>query len=185
MPSDTPFLKGKKISLRAFRQSDLEAYKTWLDNEEVTHFLEMGARPTRETDCEAFFRMTETSEDAIVFAITEAESDTPVGTCGLYLIQWICRRAQLNILVGKPSVWDKGYGSEAVSLLLKYGFHKLNLNSIQLGVNADNTRAIKSYEKSGFVHEGLRRQMIFRNNCYYDVVEMSVLRSEYDELSSD
>ncbi len=72
MPSDTPFLKGKKISLRAFRQSDLEAYKTWLDNEEVTHFLEMGARPTRETDCEAFFRMTETSEDAIVFAITEA-----------------------------------------------------------------------------------------------------------------
>ena len=47
MPSDTPFLKGKKISLRAFRQSDLEAYKTWLDNEEVTHFLEMGARPAR------------------------------------------------------------------------------------------------------------------------------------------
>ena len=67
----------------------------------------------------------ETSEDAIVFAITEAESDTPVGTCGLYLIQWICRRAQLNILVGKPSVWDKAM-SEAVSLLLKYGFHKLN-----------------------------------------------------------
>jgi RimJ/RimL family protein N-acetyltransferase len=185
MPSDTPFLKGDQISLRAFRQSDLEAYKTWLDNEEVTHFLEMGARPTREKDCEAFLQMAETSDDAIVFAITETGNDTPIGTCGLYLIQWVCQRAQLNILVGEPSAWDKGYGSEAVTLLLKYGFYKLNLNSIQLGVNADNQRAIKSYEKGGFVHEGRRRQMIFRNSRYYDVVEMSILRSEYDEMSSN
>ena len=180
MPKDVPFLKGEKIALRGFRKDDLEAYASWLDNEEVTKFLEMGARPTRDRDGEAFLHLVEEVEDAVVFAICECNSGNVVGTCGLYLIQWICRRAQLNILLGNPEIWDKGYGSEAVELLLRYGFHKLNLNSIQLGVNADNKRAIKSYKKSGFIHEGTRRQFIFRNNRYYDMVEMSVLRSDYD-----
>ncbi len=185
MPKDVPFLKGEKITLRGFRKDDLESYASWLDNEEVTRFLEMGARPTRARDGEDFLRLAEEVDDAVVFAICECDSGCVVGTCGLYLIQWICRRAQLNILLGNPGIWDKGYGGEAVKILLRYGFHKLNLNSIQLGVNADNKRAIKSYKKNGFIHEGTRRQFIFRNNRYYDMVEMSVLRSDYDAGNVD
>jgi RimJ/RimL family protein N-acetyltransferase len=177
---DVPgFLRGAKLVLRAFARDDLEAYRRWLDDPRVTEYLEMGARPTREADCEAFWRLASESEDALVFAIVERKGGKVVGTCGLYLLQWICRRAQFNILIGEPSAWDKGYGSEAARLVLDYAFDKLNLNSVQLGVNADNARAVRSYEKVGFVHEGVRRQFIYRNGRYYDMVMMSVLRDEY------
>jgi RimJ/RimL family protein N-acetyltransferase len=177
--SRASFLGKRTIALRAFAHGDLDAYRRWLDDPKVTEFLEMGARPTRDADCEAFWRLANESDDAIVFAIVERKTGAVVGTCGLYLIQWICRRAQFNILIGEPAAWDKGYGSEAARLILGYAFDKLNLNSVQLGVNADNKRAIRSYEKVGFVHEGVRRQFVYRNGRYYDMVMMSVLREDY------
>jgi RimJ/RimL family protein N-acetyltransferase len=172
-------LSGRKILLRAFARADLEAYRHWLDDPRVTEFLEMGARPTRDADCEAFWRLADEAEDAIVFAVAERKAGKTVGTCGLYLIQWMARRAQFNILIGEPSAWDKGYGTEAARLILAYAFDVLNLNSVQLGVNADNARAVRSYEKVGFVHEGVRRQFVYRNGRYYDMVMMSALRDDY------
>ena len=174
-----PFLRGRAIDMVAFTRDDLDAYRRWLDDLRVTEFLEMGARPTRDADCEAFWRLANESEDAIVFAIAERKGGRTVGTCGLYLIQWMARRAQFNILIGEPSAWDKGYGTEAAHLILAYAFDVLNLNSVQLGVNADNARAVRSYEKVGFVHEGVRRQFVYRNGRYYDMAMMSVLRDEY------
>jgi RimJ/RimL family protein N-acetyltransferase len=176
------FLNGNHINLRAVTRDDLPAYARWLDNAEVTHYLEMGARPTRDSDLETFWHIANEQNDAVVFIIEAGDTKEAVGICGFYLIEAIPRRAQFNILIGEPSVWDRGYGSEATRLLLEYGFLKLNLNSIQLGVNADNLRAIKSYEKCGFVHEGVRRQFVFRNGRYYDIVMMSILHEEYRNL---
>jgi len=173
------FLSGRAIDLVALTRADLELYRRWLDDPKVTEFLEMGARPTRDADCEAFWRLASEADDAIVFAIAERKGGKTVGTCGLYLIQWMARRAQFNILIGESSAWDKGFGTEAAHLILAYAFDVLNLNSVQLGVNADNARAVRSYEKVGFVHEGVRRQFVYRNGRYYDSVMMSVLREEY------
>jgi len=172
------FLAGDKTFLRAFTRQDLATYARWLDDPRVTEFLEMGLRPTRPKDAESFLKLAEDADDAVVFAIIERETGNLVGTCGLYMIQWACRRAQFNILIGEPAAWDKGYGSEAARLILDYAFDKLNLNSVQLGVNAENKRAIRSYEKVGYAHEGVRRQFIYRNGCYYDMAMMSVLRDE-------
>ena len=173
------FLQGTRITLRALVRDDLALYRSWLDDPRVTEYLEMGARPTRDADCEALWRLANEAEDAVVFAIAERKGGKAVGTCGLYLIQWVARRAQFNILIGEPSAWDKGYGTEAAQLILDYAFDVLNLNSVQLGVNADNARAVRSYEKIGFVREGVRRQFVYRNGRYYDSVMMSVLRDEY------
>jgi RimJ/RimL family protein N-acetyltransferase len=179
MTETGPFLSGKVVVLRGLQRNDLKSYGRWLDDARVTEFLEMGARPTREKDVEAFWKMASEAEDTIVFAIVDRQSGEVVGNCGLYGIQWVCRRAQFNILIGEPSAWSKGLGSESASLLLNYAFNKLNLNSVQLGVNAENKRAVRSYEKTGFVHEGIRRQFIYRNGRYYDIVVMSVLRDEF------
>jgi len=172
------FLKGKKVLLREYRRDDLPAYRRWLADGRVTEYLEMGWRPTRDSDLEAWWKLADESSDNVVFAMAEAKSDRLVGVCGLYAISWTARRAQFNILIGEPDAWDKGFGTEALALLIDYGFDVLNLNSIQLGVNADNKRAIRSYEKAGFVVEGTRRQFVYRNGRYYDSVMMSVLRSD-------
>jgi len=174
------FIRGARLGLRAVADSDAEAYLRWLDDAAVTEYLEMGLRPARRGEREAFLRLANESEDAIVFAMDSLADGHLVGTCGLYLVQWACRRAQFNILIGEPAAWGRGYGAEATGLCLDYAFAKLNLNSVQLGVNADNKRAVRCYEKAGFVHEGMRRQFIYRNGRYYDMAVMSVLRDEYD-----
>lgn len=172
------YLIGKRVDLVALQRNDLEALARWWDDADVTHFLEMGARPTREKDIEAFWRLASEAEDNVVFAIRDKNGQV-VGTCGLYAISWVCRRAQFNILIGEKEVWNKGYGTEAARLILDYAFAKLNLESVQLGVNAENLRAIASYKRAGFVAEGARRRFIYRNGRYYDMALFSVLRDEY------
>jgi len=174
------FLSGKKAGLRGLRREDLPALGRWWDDAEVTHLLEMGARPSREKELESFWRMASESEDNIVFAICDPADGRLLGTCGLYAISWICRRAQFNILIGEKDVWDRGVGSDAARLILDYAFAKLNLESVQLGVNAENKRAIASYRKVGYVHEGTRRRFVYRNGRYYDISVFSVLRDEYN-----
>jgi ribosomal-protein-alanine N-acetyltransferase len=175
------FLTGNKIGLRAMQRSDLLPYADWLANEEVTRYLEMGWRPIAEADLDSVYQEATSGRDAVVMMICEKESGRPVGTAGLYLLQWPCRRAQFRILLGEPDVYDRGYGTEATRLILDYGFAKLNLETIYLGVNAENVRAIKTYEKAGFVHEGRQRRFIYRNGQYYDCINMSVLRSEHGD----
>ncbi len=179
-----PFIQGEKIYLRGLRREDMEAYRRWVDNSEVTHLMEMGWRPMSDKEQEDIYRQSTEASDAVAFTITDKASCRAVGCCGLYAIQWICRRADYRILIGEPDVWDKGLGEEAARLTVAYGFDKLNLETIYLGVNCENKRAIRSYEKAGFVREGVRRKLIYRNGRYYDALMMSILREEYMSAKS-
>jgi RimJ/RimL family protein N-acetyltransferase len=183
-PDSVWFLRGNKVALRAFRTADLSSFQHWLNDERVTHFLEMGARPTRDSDLASFWKLADETDSNVVFAMCDANDGAIVGTCGLYSIDWIVRRAQFNILIGEPRAWNRGLGTEATELILEYAFSKLNLAVVHLGVNADNERAIRAYEKAGFVREGLRRRFIYRNGRYYDLVYMGILREEFSQRSA-
>lgn len=178
------YLVDGATSLRAFREDDAAHLAAWWDDARVTEFLEMGARPTRKKDLDSFLSAAVQSDDSVCFAICDAGTGKIIGTCGLYLISWIARRAQFNILIGDPEAWDKGHGSRAASLTLAYGFNTLNLNSVHLGVNTENKRAMKSYENAGYTKEGVRRSFIFRNGRYYDVAMYSVLKDEFAAMRS-
>jgi len=84
-----------------------------------------------------------------------------------------------NQAIGEKAYWSQGHGTDAVRLLLRYGFNELNLNRICLHVYSFNTRAIRCYEKAGFVLEGRLRQDVFHHGEYADALVMSVLRSEW------
>lgn len=173
------FLTGSKIILRGLRRDDLEPYRGWLADSDVTHYLESGWRPPSDADMEAIFAEGAASKDAVALVIAKRKGGRAIGIVGFYGIQWICRRAEFRILIGERGAWNKGYGTEAARLLLDYGFDRLNLETVFLGVNAENKGAIRSYEKAGFVHEGARRRYIYRNGRYYDAVLMGVLRDEW------
>ena len=176
-----PFICGKLIYFTGFSESDAEALGRWLDNSNVTAFLEMGRRPFRQSDARRIANNANENENEIVFSIFEKSTDSIIGICGLYAIDWISRRAQLNIIIGEEVAWNRGFGAEACSLTLEYAFKKLNLNSVQLGVNSKNERAIRAYEKAGFVYEGTRRQFLFCNGNYCDMLFFSVLREEFSD----
>jgi ribosomal-protein-alanine N-acetyltransferase len=132
------FLNGRKVILRGALREDMAAYRRWLDNPTVTEYLEMGWRFTSDKVLDETYQALTNDADTSAFVMVEAATGQAVGTCGLYQIQWIARRAQFNILIGEPDAWNKRLGTEALELLLEYGFLRLNLNSIFLGVNAEN-----------------------------------------------
>lgn len=82
-------------------------------------------------------------------------------------------------MIGEPDYWGKGHGKDALNVLLHYLFYSLNLERIQIDTWSGNQRAIRFFEKCGFVLEGKLRKGEFINGSYYDTIIMSILREEY------
>jgi len=176
------FTVGTKVYLRGVEKDDLRNMVSWINDPEVTCYMIMGDRPTQ---LDLLIEEWETqirNRNEIVFAVCDKKKDVMVGTTGLYSINWISRMAEYRIFIGDKNYWNKGIGTEVAKLLIEYGFKKLNLNKVWLGVNEENKGALRSYEKAGFIKEGVLRQEVFRNNEYYDAVRMSILKKEYLKL---
>lgn len=175
-----PFVIGDRVYLRGLEKIDLTGNMSqWANDSDVTYYMFMGATPSTGERLEDEYEPLWKSKIDIVLAVIDKKTDVHIGNVGLYVINWISRAAELRIIIGEKKYWNKGYGTEASQLTVAYGFEKLNLNKIWLGVNQDNKSAVKTYEKAGFIHEGILRQEIYRNGQYYDALRMSILRDEY------
>jgi ribosomal-protein-alanine N-acetyltransferase len=174
-----PFLEGDVVYCRGLREADAAAMSNWLNDDDVTQLLYQGLRPMSPAAVYDMWAREANDASTISLAVCRKEDDALVGTTGIYDLQWVMRSASFRVFIGDKGSWDRGIGTECARLMLRYGFGKLNLNRIWLGVNAANERAVRAYEKAGFVREGLLRQEQFRNGRYYDVVRMAVLRDEY------
>ncbi|MEJ5230068.1 MAG: GNAT family protein [Pseudothermotoga sp.] len=170
-------LKGEKIVLRPVELSDIEQLLNINDLEVRENLLSVF--PLNHIREEEWVRSLYSTQRDVVFAVVPIEEDKLVGTTGLHGIDWVNRVAEFGIAITDKQYWNRGLGSEAVSLTLKYGFEYLNLHRITLRVYEYNTRGIHVYEKCGFVHEGRMRRARYIKGKYYDVLIMSVLSDEY------
>jgi diamine N-acetyltransferase len=172
---------GRRVRLRAVERSDLPKFHEWLNDPEVTRGLAMYLPLSMGDEEKWFERVTQAEPDQRALAIEVKDRQTwrLVGNAGLFNLEWNNRSAEFGIFIGDKSRWDKGYGTEALELILRHGFDTLNLHRIYLRVYASNPRARRSYEKAGFVLEGSMREAVFRRGKYDDVHLMSVLRSEW------
>lgn len=113
--------------------------------------------------------------------IHTAEDDRVIGVIELDGFDWEARSAWVGIGIGDPEYRGRGYGTEAMQLILDYAFRCLNLNRVNLNVFAFNKRAIRSYEKCGFRYEGTQREVLFKEDQRWDIIDMGILRSEWEE----
>lgn len=118
--------------------------------------------------------------EVINFMIHTLAEDQPIGFIGLDGINWIHGEAWLGIGIGDRSFWGQGYGTEAVRLILKYAFDELNLYRISLNVFAYNERAIRAYQKAGFINEGRARDALKRDGKRSDMVFMGILQPDWN-----
>ncbi|HRJ76065.1 MAG TPA: GNAT family protein, partial [Anaerolineales bacterium] len=117
------------------------------------------------------------------FSIRTLENDILIGSTGLWIQRWSQGDAWLGIFIGEREYWGKGYGTDAMRLIVGYGFSELNLRRITLGLHSYNERALKSYQKVGFQLEGRVRGEGIRDGVRYDDLYMGILREEWLALT--
>lgn len=100
-----------------------------------------------------------------------------IGLAMLREINLLHHTAQFGIFIGDQTCLGQGYAEQATRQILGFGFDQLGLNRIELVVATENIRAIRLYEKTGFVREGLLRQYKFIEGKFIDVLIMSTLRT--------
>jgi len=174
------FLVGEKVYLRPIEEADLEAFPTWFNDGEVTRFLRRDRPYTIEQAREWFERRNKSDGRDVPFAVVERETDRVVGETGLYGVDPVNRQAEVGIAIGDKEAWGKGYGTEVVRLLVRYGFERLNLHRVGLDYVDGNERGRRAYERAGFREEGRRREKVWRDGEYRDLVLMGVLRREWE-----
>lgn len=116
------------------------------------------------------------------FTIRTNADNQLLGDISLEMVHWNNREAFVGLGIGPRDFWGKGYGSEAMNLILEYGFSELNLHRVTLTVFEYNPRAIRSYEKCGFRHEGRQHGAILREGKRWDVQYMGILREEWNQM---
>ncbi len=175
---------GKRVRLRAIERSDLPRFVQWLNDPEVLQGLMLHV-PMSLAQEENWFENTlkrDPVETPLAMEVDTPEGWVHIGNIGFHDINWQERAAEVGIFIGDKRYWSQGYGREAMRLMLKYGFETVNLHRIYLRVFESNPRAIRSYERAGFVHEGRERESHFYGGRYIDTLLMSVIWPEWDEL---
>jgi len=177
---------GKRIRLRAPERVDIPLFVKWLNDPEVRRGL---ARylPISTAEEENWFEGMlgrPVVEQPLTIEVQPEGSWRAIGNIAFFNIDWRVRSAEVGILIGEKEFWNQGYGTETMRLFLKHGFETLNLNRIFLVVYENNPRAIRAYEKAGFVLEGRQRQALYMDGEYSDVLMMSVLVEDFDSPKS-
>lgn len=175
------YYEGERIYFRPLELDDEPLLRRWINDPASREYLRHIA-PTNALREREWIESLGKSPTDYVFGITVKSGDRLIGSTGLHRIETVGRKAELGLLIGEKSYRGRGYGREALKLALKYAFEALNLNRVGLHVYADNWRAIRTYQKVGFVQEGCARQAAYVGGRYQDIYSFGILRSEWEKL---
>lgn len=172
--------ESPRIMFRKMTTDDSELYHVWRNDMEVMQstnpYLDLYDMEETKDFVSNVILSSNTSKS---YMILDKKSGTPIGITSLIHIDLKNRHAECILDIGEKRYWGKGFGSEAISLLLDYAYLEMNLHRVALRVFSFNKKAMKLYEKLGFQHEGTSRQSLFRRGIWHDIIHMGMLQSEY------
>lgn len=176
-------LEGEGVRLRPMEDGDVPLLARWLNDPDVRHWLHLSEDSERlltlEAHRERFERIR--ADPAHVSWCIETKDGQPIGEIGLMDIHRLHSRAELGVTIGEKDFWSRGYGTDAVRRVLRYAFEEMGLRRVGLITDEDNLRAIRCYEKCGFVREGLLRAFRLRHGRPLNMVAMGALREEFEK----
>ncbi|MFD1956336.1 GNAT family N-acetyltransferase [Paenibacillus thailandensis] len=176
-------IEGNAISLRYACKQDLDEYFAYLQDEETTRLTGSQQHFTREGTAVWLQKISAVNaEERVDYMIIEKSSGKLIGEVVLNEIDTVNRSANIRIGIRGSGNRGKGYGTEAMRLMLRVGFEDLKLHRIHLGVYAFNPRAVHVYEKIGFRREGVQRDVLFDNGQYHDMILMAMLEQDYEAV---
>lgn len=175
-------LEGKLVRLRALEPADAERAYKWINDREVTQYLMARYPYSMEFEKEFLANAARSNDFSDMRLAIETKDGVHIGICGLHHGRPEDRHAELGIMIGDKDYWSGGYGTDAVSTVVRFAFEQMNLNKVSLGVFDFNERARAVYRKCGFTEEGRAREEYFQDGRYWDIVRMGILRREFEAL---
>ena len=172
---------GERVRLTALRNDDAQTMMRWYEDGEFARLFDASAAyPKTESALNKWMDAVERDHNAYALAIRFQYNDEIIGYVELDGTQWTHRCAWLAIGIGSPSHRGKGYGTEAMQLILRFAFQELNLHRLQLTVFAYNEPAMRMYERLGFQREGTYREFLLRDGKRYDMLLYGLLAHEWE-----
>lgn len=175
------FIEGTGVVLRRHIPSNVAAFQRWYSDPEVARLARYQDGPMRADEIDRFFQLRALGAESLTMAIHERETDRLIGSCAFSQVDGENGSAMYHITIGEKDMWGRGLGTEATQLMLNHAFGTLGLHRIALTVFEFNERAIRAYERCGFVVEGRARESVWRDGRWWDELAMSVLSSEWHE----
>ena len=182
--SEKKYLKkliGDNIYLSPISVDDVEEYAEMVNNIKVSVGLGYLSY-TNIIDFESEKEFLISVKKEKMFAVRLLENDELLGNIGFNSLDIINRNGALGVLIGNPKYQRKGYGTEALKLILDYGFSFLNLRNISLSVFEYNEPAYNLYKKVGFKEAGRLRKAVEIMGKTYDVIIMDMLKEEFQSV---
>lgn len=182
-------LRGEQVVLTGIDEDDLATLLPWHNDIDYGRYLSRGT-PSFVTEKDLRGWMLEGDDARYTvyprpMGIRLIGDKTLIGVCGYKEVQWYANHTMLWMGIGNRDERGKGYGTDALKIMLRYAFREMNMNRVALEVADFNAPARRSYEKCGFQLEGTLRQYMYREGRYWDMHLMALLRDDWEAMQSE
>ncbi len=170
-------IRGKRIVLREQREEDAPFFAYWFNKPQV--MFQCGfEKPTNEEEERRRINVSHKSGNSVWFTITDLDGSI-IGETGLLRMFPAWHQTDLSIIIPDPEMQNKGYGSEAIRIMLDMAFHEYGMHRVAIGVVGLNTDALEFYKRIGFKQEGVLEEAYYYNDEYSDFIMMRILSREW------
>lgn len=174
-------IRGELTNLRAIERPDAAALFRWLNDPDVMRHWGAGeavvSRSAVETDIEKWLHQEQSLGHPAAFLIESLEGD-PIGFAVLTQDRRQDRSVELSLLIGEPSRWGAGLGTDALEALVDACFCQWSMHRISARSEAFNVRAHRWLRRAGFTQEGVLRDASFFDAQFHDQLLFGLLESD-------
>lgn len=180
-------IAGKSVILRALEPSDLERCYRWMNDPVIVRTLKSRYPIPFQQEQAWLEEAVEHSATSRHFAIERREDRHHIGNTSLHDIDWVSRAAWFGLFIGEPTAWNKGFGRDAVTTLVKFAFEEMNLHKLRINVFDYNEKAKHLLGSLGFVQEGRLERDFYKEGAWQDIVILSIFRDgvKNEEVSDE
>ena len=175
-------LTGSRIYLRLTEPDDAQQRAEWMNDPGFREYLN-SPYPVSTLSTKNWIKKSVEDQTRIDFAICLINSDKMIGYTGFRNIDLENNKAESYTGIGNRDYWANGYAKESKTVALDYIFNRYNLNKVYAYIRSDHRESVKLNLSLGYIVEGTLRQDIFSNGRYFDMIVMSLLRDEYQNMN--